>query len=388
MNPIRRSCQSARLGLNPTVPIASGSRRAFSQCRACQRGSLPQFLTPSTPELSTLLSRLNSKILLPAHLNHDQQLLVYKKKNQTRLEAETINITLGEVTLPLEHIDRNRDIPNKWHTFKTVVEESSTPEDWENVLRMVEGFQDASIQLPEGWMQKVVRRLNQAGMQHLVLKALQRASATGMSLEDPAIAHFVMMGIHDKAASSNWEKEETKKALSMAEQVVELMERKEHLGRNDVLPGDLRSSPFVIAIPLEMAAVRVKKYTEGQDKDGKVARYALKIMIALEQDDWVKVSLAKELTAMTPSQGLRSAKDTLLNLRRRIWKLIPLWNALKTANSVLGANMPMAKEAQKLVANLRRGLADGEVSIDELTATKTEGYVRSVRKAIKDCEEL
>ncbi|ORY19181.1 hypothetical protein BCR34DRAFT_595623 [Clohesyomyces aquaticus] len=362
MNSIRRSCQSALLNSQPLRPLSNGSRRAFSQCSACYRGSLPQFLEPSTPELATLLSKLNSKILLPAHLNHDQQLLVYKQENKAKLESEPINITLGEVTLPLEHIDRNRDCPSKRKTFKEVVALAETPADWENVLRMVQGFYDAGLEITPDRKEKVIRCLGEAGMHHLILKALQRSGDTGIKIKNGDELLWMVLRQMRLKASAEWEKEETKKALSLVEQIMELMENKDHLGGQDVLPGDLRANPLVIALPLELAAVRAKKHTEGQDKDGKVAKYALRLMKALEQDRWVKTELPKELDALNAEKSF----DAL----RAMWRLIPFWNALKTSAAVLGSDMPNAKEARKVAADIKRSLALVEQSFSEKTPTK------------------
>lgn len=313
MHSIRRGCQSALSNPKSINPITNGSRRAFSRSAACRRGNsypfitslclppahlltctilgaLPQFLEPSSSELSNLLSTLNSKVLLPEHLTKDQRKLVYKQENRARLEAEPIEITLGEITLPLEHINRNRDQPSRWDTIRDVVEASKTPEDWENVVRMMEGFRDAGVRLKPRWFEKIVRKLNEAGMQHLVLKSLQRARETGLRLRDEGVVHQVFKGLHDKAAESEWDAAETKKALSFAEQIVELMEKEDHLGKSEPRPQDLRASPFVIAWPLELAAARAKLHTEGQDRDGKVMKYASRLMNAAHQDDFISVS--------------------------------------------------------------------------------------------------
>lgn len=255
-------------------------------------GALPQFLESSSRDLATVLRRVNSKVLLPEHLTPEQQKLVYKIENKPRLEAEPIEITLGEVTLPLEHIDRRTDIPRRWSTLKSVLDNSKTPEDWENVVRMLEGFHNAGIHLKPQWMQSVVSALNKNAMHHLVFKALRRAGKTGLRLNDPGVTHQWLEGLHEKAAASEWDAGETTKALGFAEQTVELMENDEHLGKVDPGKGDLRADPYVIAVPLELAAARALKATDGQDRDGKVAKYASRLMNALHQDEYSTVSHA------------------------------------------------------------------------------------------------
>ena len=262
----------------------------FFLTRLIDAGALPEFLESSSPELASTLARFTSKVLLPEHLTKEQRDLVYKQENRPRLEAEPIEITLGEVTLPLEHIDRNRDRPSRWDTVKQVVEQSKTAEDWENVVRMMEGFHDASVQVKDKWFQKIVRGMNEAGMHHLILKSLQRAGKTGMRLRSDGLVRTVFNTLHERAASSGWDEAETGKMLRLAEQLTELMESDEHLGKVETQKLDPRASPFTISVPLELAAVKAKKYQQGQDADGKVQKLATRLVNALNQDNFLKVS--------------------------------------------------------------------------------------------------
>lgn len=226
-------------------------------------------------------------MLLPSHLTKEQQKLVYSQESRAKLEAEPVEITLGDVTLPLEHLDRNV-LPDRFHTLRAIIKESKTTEDWENVVRCLEGFVEAGILVKGQWQEMVVRRLNMAGMQHLVLKALQRPTATGLRLSNWGLLSQVLRTVHDKAAQANWEEEETTKALRMAKQVVELMESEEHCGRTFANPrpgqGDWRGHPVVIALPTEMAAVLAEKY--GGDKE-EVKKLANRLVTAIKQRDYM-----------------------------------------------------------------------------------------------------
>lgn len=251
-------------------------------------GSLPVFLEASTPELSKLLADVNAKVLLPEHLTKEQQDLVYKQANKARLEAEPIEITLGDVTLPLQHIDRNTDLLNRWLTIRDIAESSKTPEDFENVIRALEGYTDAGIKLPQWKQLGIVRILQKNGMDHLVLKALQRSRKTGLRLRDQASTLLVLEGLIYRAVRSGWEKEEVAKMLKFTEQVLEMMEQPEHRGHAPLTPGDIRASPLIIAHALGLAAARAKKHTGG-DVDGKVKKYASRLMHAMQQDNFLTV---------------------------------------------------------------------------------------------------
>jgi hypothetical protein len=254
------------------------------------QGVLPNFLPPSSPELSALLSTFNSKVLLPSHLTAEQQKLVYSQESRAKLEAEPVEITLGDVTLPLEHIDRNR-LPNRFKHLKQIISRSETKEDWENVVRCLEGFEEAGIEVRAQWQEMVVRKLNLADMQHLVLKALQRPKASGIRLSNLGVLRQVLRTVHDKAALADWAQEDTHKSFKLAKQVVELMEDEEHCGsqkrrvkKGESSEGDWRGRPSVVALPTEMAAVLAEKY--GGDKE-EVKKLCNRLINALKQSEYL-----------------------------------------------------------------------------------------------------
>jgi hypothetical protein len=249
-------------------------------------GALPVFLESSTPQLRTLLSDFNSKILLPQHLTKEQQKLVYREENKAKLEAEPVDITLGDVTLALEHLDRNR-LPSRWHTFRDVIAQSETREDWENVVRMLEGFENAGIKISTDKKALVVRRLNIQGMHHILLKALQRVKATGLRMREWSILKQVLRAPYDKAALADWDEEETAKALRFAKQVSELLEDEEHCGWQDN-EHDFRGKPAVIAVPTALAARLAHHHSSGDLEE--VKTLAGRLMAAMKQEDNYKVS--------------------------------------------------------------------------------------------------
>lgn len=164
---------------------------------------------------------------------------------------------------------------------------SETNDDWENVVRMLEGFKNAGIKVKSHRLEMVVRKLNDAGQQRLVLKALQRAKATGLSLRDRGVLLQVLKGVHDQAALSDWDKDETAKALRFAKQITELLEDEEHRGDKGraamVGPQDWRGAPEVIAVPTELAAKMAERY-EGDVAE--VKGLAGRLVGALKQNDY------------------------------------------------------------------------------------------------------
>ncbi|KAL1597172.1 hypothetical protein SLS60_008754 [Paraconiothyrium brasiliense] len=396
MQSIRRSCRTALFDSSQIAFLANGSRRAFSRSTALHRGALPVFLQASSPELSQLLSTLNSRVLLPHHLTPEQEKLVYKPGNRAKLEQEPIEITLGDVTLPLEHLDRNKDIPPYKVHLRNIIKASKTPEDWENVVRALEGYTNAGLRLRPEQMAMAVRLLNKAGLQHLVLKLVQRGKATGLKLRNFELIVAVLRSARDKAWQAGWEKEDLKKALSMAEQVVELMDNEEHLGNPNLIQEDYRTHPTVVAVPLEMAAELAYRHEGDTDK---VKRYALRLMNALKQKDFLAAYIEKleASAAKTEADYQRPFLqiEAITKLHNDLSALIPIWNALSTARTVLDTEMPMADDAERVQRQLREVLQRGEDALEklrhregkELASTAPDGYLGYVKRAIQACEE-
>ncbi|KAF2871184.1 hypothetical protein BDV95DRAFT_494937 [Massariosphaeria phaeospora] len=343
MNALRRSYCFSLQSARPLSRAVNAPRRAFSQSSAWQRGALPVYLEASTPELKTLLSELNAKILLPAHLTAEQKKLVFRQENRTKIESEPIEITLGDVTLPLQHLDRNRDIPNRKLLLHQLLDLSQTDNDWENVLRVLEGNENARLFVQPNVREKMMRRLLAAGHLNLAIKALQRSKYTGIRYCDFGTTRFIFFAIHNKAAESGWAADETRKALGFAEQAVEGMEDKEHLGKT-------QSHHMVIAVLLELVAALAKLH--GGDK-APVQKYARRLMHALTHNHEANTLISAEVARLQhPSNFSSSTRNVQIRATRSVLQtldeLLPVWTALRTARTVLGADMPMAEEAQRV----------------------------------------
>ncbi|RMZ68240.1 hypothetical protein GMOD_00004453 [Pyrenophora seminiperda CCB06] len=419
MQSIRRSGQLALRNPRFVCPYANGSRRAFSLSYARFRGALPSFLPPSSPELSETLALFNSKVLLPLHLTKEQQDLVYSQESRAKLESEPIEITLGDVTLPLEHLDKNR-LPDRRDTLVKIMSQSKTPEDWENVLRCVEGFVEAGWQLTPRTKESIIRKMNNAGMHHIILKGLQRVKESGLSLRYWVVTRQVLRGLHDKAAKSGWDKDETAKAMKMAKQVVELMESSEHHGHIDVKSSsdkeetsraserkepskpstgderpsgwngmDYRSDPEVIALPTELAAVMAERH--GGDVE-EVKTMCGRLVAAMEQGKYME-TLDNLSAASQREPKFKKATDQAAEVGKFIYRLlsqIMIWNALKTSRSVLGSDMPKADIAFGYEQSAEAVITEAIANLDQMMMRDgkkmnfaMEGYIRS---ALEQCK--
>ena len=204
---------------------------------------------------------------------------MYKpSRHQILLNDPGVTVTLSndeEVKLmPMDPHDK----PNKAKSLTTLVkllENSSEPSDWNNLPPFLEGMMMAKEKLPEGWLQKVVRKANERGKSGVIVRCAEMVKKTGVRFSDPPIAEEMMLGCHIRAAQANWTGKEAEKAMKQAEQVALMMESKEHCG-GKLTEGqeDMRKSMVVIGVLLELAAARALHMNGGKDVDGKVIRYA------------------------------------------------------------------------------------------------------------------
>lgn len=366
------------------------------------------FLEPSSTELSTLLATINSKILLPEHLTRDQQRLVYRHKSRAKLETEPVEVTIGEVTLPLEFIDPNLQ-PSRFDSLKSVLNQSETTEDWENVVRVLEGFHSAGIVVKPQWQDLVVRKLIENGHHNLVLKALQRVKATGLRLSNQQVTTRVLKGAHDRAAKSDWEKEETVKALRFARQIVELMEDEEHHARSSKsttsAQGDWRSKPFVIAVPTELAAVIAQKHNGDVEV---VKTLANRLVNALKQDNVLAPPQSSPGSVAPKDQdsfdrvaafSAKTEADFKNNVEQAaavnaycagLAESLVIWNALKTSKAVLGADMPLAEEAAQYEARIKEVLDQSLEAVPRLQqrggVALRSGYPAYIKEQLSKCQ--
>lgn len=375
-------------------------------------GGLPVFLEPSSAELSSTLANINSKVLLPEHLTREQQKLVYKEKGRAKLEAEPVEVTIGEVTLPLEHL-KGVAIPGRWESLQEVVRQSETAADWENVVRVLEGFHGAGIEVKPQWQELVVRKLNENGHHNIVLKALQRVKATGMRLSNYPVAFRTLKGAHERAADSDWDKDETVKALRYARQIVELMEEEEHYAVSSLKGAkqdrtDWRSAPYVVAIPTGLAAIVAQKHEGNVEL---VKKFANRLVNALKQDNAAapakpqsphaeptavqaqdsidRVSLLAKRTE-SEFQNKSSQTAALNQYCQGLFEITAIWNALKTSKAVLGADMPLAAVAAEYESRAKQVLDESAQALPKLQTRAGEqlrsDYPAYIQEQIMKCQ--
>jgi hypothetical protein len=276
---------------------------------------------------------------------------MYKpSRHQILLNDPGVTVTLSndeEVKLmPMDPHDK----PNKGKSLMTMVkllESSSEAKDWNNLPPFLEGMVMAKEKLPEGWLQKVVRKANECGRSGVIIRCAEMVKKTGVTFSDPQVTEEMMVGCHIRAAQKNWTGDEAEKAMKQAEQVALMMEAKEHCGgRLKEGQVDMRESTIVVGVLLELAAARALHMNGGKDVDGKVVRYAKNALVVCRQSSF---------------QPGKDHIEAATGLERRL----PLWNGLKMAQKVDGVQQSrlasdLREQAEKLDGAINKAKAQVE----------------------------
>ena len=260
---------------------------------------LPVFQSSSSTELTELLHRLRTKRFLPALLNDQQRKLIRSKGKKSQLENEPVYATVGDEELRLEHLNVSTDIPSA-KSFHRVLELSTQSQDWKNIPGVLQGLKVSRGSPPSRGYIDMILKANEAGQMATMIQCLRQVEKNGFSLSEPILRRLILCEIRRNAKDADWSQEATHKSLKQVQQVVELMDHPGHCGRNAASANDPRAEPYVIGIPLELAAVRAKNHLGGVDEGGLVSMYTKRLLAAFEQQETELVTPHAFITSQVP----------------------------------------------------------------------------------------
>jgi hypothetical protein len=211
--------------------------------------------------------------------------------------------------MPTSPIDK----PAKAPSLRRIAELLGTSEDskrWNNLPAFLEGMQLCKEKLPDGWLEKIVRKANEVGKSGVIIRCAEMVKKTGVCLADLVITRELMLGVHNSAADAGWEGEELEHAAKQAEQIALMLEDAHHCGgKLGKGQEDMRRNLGVVGTLLELTAAKALKIDNGKDVEGKVTSYATKLL-ALWKYRPVKVTdrSERELEGWVPLlHGMRLA---------------------------------------------------------------------------------
>ncbi|KAL6895911.1 hypothetical protein HDV57DRAFT_30600 [Trichoderma longibrachiatum] len=248
---------------------------ARSVCRLSSRPSLAQrqfstspvhgvsavFTETDNTEMNKILASIQETIILPAYLPEKQRKLVFDPKMKTYLEQNPIVIEVEGLEHKFSSIDRFRDIDNSKRILSKALASMRSRDDWANLGTLLAGYKKAGIRLKANHWGKIVRMAGQSGNILAVIECAKQAEKTGLLLTNPETVVRILSYVNDKITDSRWGEAETKQAQKWADQVLDLLQRKEHAVEGQPTRERLHFSRLVRGMTLftRASAIKVKR---------------------------------------------------------------------------------------------------------------------------------
>ncbi|KFY21472.1 hypothetical protein V493_07374 [Pseudogymnoascus sp. VKM F-4281 (FW-2241)] len=357
-NTIRRALPRLERTSQYAVGPSSGQRRTFTSSLSHQKQGFPTFQPTSSPELDNLLSKFRNTIFLPAQLSKQHRDLVYAFKNKKSLDTVPVTVEIGGEEVRLKHINKTKDVPNQRKGLREALGLMKEKKDWDNFPLLLEGLHSAGRVTDEVVLEQFVRMACMAGRQDAVLESARRVSKTGFRINTREMAKVVVWWIQYRALVNDFNQADTKKALSMAEQIAMLMEDKEHAGGRVTDSGDPRTSPEVIGLLLELSALSAK-HQGGKDESGSVEKYAKSLLASLRD---------KELEGMIRPRQTDPARIQEVESNSMLQTVAPILLGVRTAVSILDQNSDTTRQLRDLESKLA---AQAAQDVEALKAAPT-----------------
>ncbi|OBT84464.1 hypothetical protein VE02_06452 [Pseudogymnoascus sp. 03VT05] len=346
-NTIRRALPRLERTSQYAVGPASSQRRTFTSSLSHQKHGFPTFQPTSSPELDNILSKFRNTIFLPAHLSKRHRDLVYAFKHKKSLETIPVTVEIGGEEIRLSHINRTKDVPNQRKGLREALGLMKDKKDWDNFLLLLEGLHSSGRMTDDVVSELFVRMACMAGRQDVVLESVRRVSKTGFRINTREIAKIVMWWIQYRPLANGFSQADTKKALSMAEQIAILMEDKAHAGGRVADSEDPRTSPEVMGLLLELSALNAK-HQGGKDEDGSVEKYAKSLLASLRD---------KELEGMIGSRKNDPARIQEVTSNSMLQIVAPILLGVRTAISILEQSSDTTRQLRDLETKLSAQVA-------------------------------
>lgn len=263
------------------------------------------------------------------------------------LENDPFFVDIGDESIQLHPLDMTKDIPNSWASLKQAMELfGDDPTEWTNLLSLLEGFHLSGKKWSSLQWEIIARTAGDAGMAHILIEAVRRASRTGFVLHDTRIVREVMWACINKALLGGDGAASSIKAASYAANICDALEQDEHCGRPDqrakdvmVRHGDPRRQPDIIGAQLYLTAQYADRYQDGIDAGDQVKKLTLRLVPNLTNDPHV---------SRTKKPERLPGKEAEYQLHR--WS--PVLKGLMLSEKILRSKLPSADIVRQSIADL------------------------------------
>ena len=230
---------------------------------------------------------------------------------------------------PLNHIT---DEPGTRRGLAEIINLMKEGRDWVNIIPLLEGLWTSGRKVRDWQMEKIVRRMGEAGRQPVVIEMLRRTEGTGLRLGVIRVCREVFWGGVLKCVQSGWSKSGVREAERLVEGWWEMLSEQKHVDSGvKKNSGDPKLRPEIVGVLMWTRAVQSVLYGEKKDEEGKVKR-AAEMVMAVWKDADLKID----------KQDWNDASYKLM-----MW--VPVWQGMKMAQVVVGENTPLGRNLGRTI---------------------------------------
>lgn len=298
-----------------------------------------------------------TKIFTPHALSQSHRDLIYKPtRHKILLNDPGVTVTMSDDEeirlLPMN----SRDRPNKKQSLQRLLDLLQDARDWRNLPAFLEGMQLAGESLPNGYMQRFVRRANEQGQAGIIIRCAEMVKKTGVTLADPEPTRELMLGIHLRAVRAGFKGDEMRKAVHQAGCISLLLEKPEHCGGKvwKADQQDMRKDITVLGIMLELRAATATHADPDHPQ--------LEGGLALE----TVPKAASKVMALWPHQDITVDADPV-KARLQLEKWLPLWAGMKLALKVddVKQSTTLSRQLQQAVHKLSQSIEQAREKVEQ-----------------------
>lgn len=217
------------------------------------------FAETKNPQLNEILTEIQEKIILPAHLPEKARKLVFNPDKSDYIQRNPVTIEVDGLEHTFKTIDRFHDVPNSMKAFAEATKLMKTKEEWDNISTLLAGYKKAGIKLKRWHADAVTRRAGHHGQPYVVIECAQQVEKTGLSLQRDCTVILLLASINRKIISPKGEESETQQALKWNKMVWDIIQRPEHLAKNTPPRRQPHMNPVIRGMILFSQASAVKE---------------------------------------------------------------------------------------------------------------------------------
>jgi hypothetical protein len=307
-------------------------------------------------QIDDTLEAFREKFILPTYLTAEEQRKMHSIKWKEKLQRDPLRLEIDDVVHKFYYTDPVNDYPNTMKTVRDIVNSwEDRPTFFQNLRPLLHGVKRSGRKLEATFIPKLIRRACVAGRLDIAIECVRHVEDTNLKLILHESVAELCGFIQKYAIDSRWKQSRIEGALTRLQMVFELLEfNKKHQPKpNTAGRYPFHRDPQFLAGRLHMCASRAVFHRGGQDRSGKVTKYAEELM-----------QLWPEGAGLLDLQPDSAYHDDLkmrylLNRNNYLWYASPILHGLTLAAQVVdpGLAMQLQNRADAVEAEVKAALA-------------------------------